>query len=126
MAGTDRMRKQFLLLALLAVLSTLAQPVCAALELRLPAFHFSQASHPADNDSEEHTPCCAEAQSSVLALSAATTSANTAAFAVHDAALPVGRVMPRKAFVPAALPALAGTAPPVPRSYYARSARILR
>jgi len=120
------MRKQFLLLALLAVLSTLAQPVCAALELRLPAFHFSQASHSADSDPEEHTPCCAEAQPSALALSASAIAAETAAQGVHGSAHPVGRVLPRKAFVPAEIPALARASPLVPLSYYARSARILR
>jgi len=126
MAGTGRTHKEFLVLALLAVLSTLAQPVCAALDLRLPAFHFSQASHPADSDSEGHTPCCAEAQSSALALAPSAIAAETAVFAAHAVALPAGRVVPRKAFVPAASTALSGAAPPVPLSYYARSARILR
>jgi hypothetical protein len=120
------MRKGLFALAFVAVFSVLAQPVCAALELRLPAFHTSQASHPLDPGSGEGTPCCAEVEPSVLALSSASVSAKSAAFAAQGAALLPSAVVPRANAAPLAPPALASAAPPPPLSYYARSARILR
>ena len=120
------MRKGFLTLAAFAIFSVLAQPVCAALELRLPAFHSSQAAHPADSGSGDRTPCCAELDPSVLALSSASVAAKTTAPASQGAALPPGAAVLRMSAAPLAPPALASAAPPPPLSYYARSARILR
>lgn len=120
------MRRGLFALAFVAVFSVLAQPVCAALELRLPAFHASQASHPLDPGSDERTPCCAEIEPSVLALSTASVTAKSAALAAQGAALPPGAAVLRTNAAPLAPPAAATAAPPPPLSYYARSARILR
>jgi hypothetical protein len=120
------MRRGLFALAFVAVFSVLAQPVCAALESRLPAFHAAQASLPLDPGSGERMPCCAEVEPSVLALSSASVSAKTAAFAAQGAALPPGAAVLRTNAAPPAPPAPAIAAPPPPLSYYARSARILR
>ena len=122
-----RMRKGFLALAAFAVFSVLAQPVCAALELRLPAFHSAPAAQlvDADTDSGESTPCCAESEGPVLTpLSAA--GKGKAAQAAPGAALPVRAVALLAILAPHALRLPANGQPPPQLSYYARSARILR
>lgn len=122
-----RMPKGFLALAAFAVFSVLAQPVCAALELRLPAFHSAAAAQPthADTDSGESTVCCAEAEGPVLTpLSAA--GKTKAALAAPQATAPARAMTPSAMFAPRALRLSASGLPPPRLSYYARSARILR
>jgi hypothetical protein len=121
------MRKGFLALAAFAVLSVLAQPVCAALELRLPAFHSAPAAQSVHADTEpgESMPCCAESEGPVLApLSEA--GKGKAAQAVPGAAVPARAVAPLAIPAPHALRLPARGLPPPQLSYYARSARILR
>jgi hypothetical protein len=121
------MRKGFLALAALAVFSVLAQPVCAALELRLPAPNTAATAQPmhADTEPGESMPCCAELEGPVLTpLSAA--GKVTAAQAAPGAAVPALAVRPLAVLAPQALRLPASGQPPPQLSYYARSARILR
>ena len=122
-----RMRKGFLALAALAVFSVLAQPVCAALELRLPAPNTAATAQPmhADTEPGESMPCCAELEGPVLTpLSAA--GKVTAAQAAPGAVVPARAAAPFATFAPHAQHLPANGLPPPQLSYYARSARILR
>ncbi len=122
-----RMRKGFLALAAFAVFSVLAQPVCAALELRLPAPNTAATAQPmhADTEPVESTPCCAESEGQELTPQSAAGKAN-AAQAVPEAAVPVRAVAPIATFASHAQRLPASGLPPPQLSYYARSARILR
>lgn len=122
-----RMRKGFLALAAFAVLSVLAQPVCAALELRLPAFQAAPAAQPmhAESGSGEIMACCAESERPVLTPLSDVGKAK-AAQAAPGAALPAQAVAPTAILPPDALRLPARGLPPPQLSYYARSARIQR
>lgn len=121
-----RMRKGFLALAAFAVFSVLAQPVCAALELRLPSFHSAAAAQPAHADTEpgESTPCCAESEDPVL--TPLSTAGKGKAVQAMPGAAPAHAFTLSAVAAPHVLRLPASLPPPVQLSYYARSARILR
>jgi hypothetical protein len=122
-----RRRKGFLALAAFAVFSVLAQPVCAALELRLPAFHSAPAAQSglADTEPGESTPCCAESEDPVLT-PLSTAGKSKGAQAAPGTAVPARAAAPPAILAPHALRLPASLSPPAQLSYYARSARILR
>ena len=122
-----RMRKGFLALAAFAMFSVLAQPVCAALELRLPAFHSAPAVQlvHADTEPGESTPCCAESGDPVLTPLSAPGKGKGAQIA-PGIVVQARAAMPPAFLAPQALSLPASGLPPPQLSFYARSARILR
>ena len=119
------MRKGFLALAAFAAFSVLAQPVCAALDLRLPAAHLAvtPAGH-ADTDPGESTLCCAETDGTLLA--ALSPAGKAKAVPAAPGVVPVRLAAPFRTSAPQLRLAPIGAPPPLQPSYYARSARILR
>lgn len=116
------MRKGFAALAFFAVLSALAQPVCAVQDIRLPAPQAPAVAlaQDAPQGSHDRELCCAAIEvDSLVAASPAVVA--TAAMAMA-APLAFAHRLARTSRVQHTF----GASPPPPLSYHARSARILR
>jgi len=118
--------------ALFALFFLVLQPVCAAYERHIVSSYAASAvtaldaalADDASRGSLGRTPCCPAMQAESIA------SATSAAAVKNFAAAEIAVALPLAPFAPTGLrlsfrPAW-GTPPPVPLSYYARSARILR
>ncbi len=118
------MRRGAAALALLAALSVLLQPVCAAYENRAPAPPVVALADDAARGTDGCVPCCPEVGPSALVApsSAPVTKAILAAQAVVPLAYAAA---PRAALFSQARP-VAGVPPTFPLPYHVRSARIQR
>ena len=116
------MRKGFAALAFFAVLSALAQPVCAVQDIRLPTPHAPvvAAAQDAPQGSHDRELCCAAIEVDSLVAASPAVVATAAAATAASPAL-VFRLAPTSRAQHAF-----GASPPPPLAYHARSARILR
>lgn len=116
------MRKGFAALAFFAVLSALAQPVCAALDIRLPAPQAPVVAPAEDapQGSHDREPCCAAIEADSLIAASPTVVSTAAAAMTAPPAFANRRARTSHAHY------AFGASPPPPLAYHARSARILR
>jgi hypothetical protein len=122
MLAEASMRRGFGALALLAVLSVIAQPICAALEIHAATAQAATVAfeHDAQQGPEDQGPCCAVIETGTII------AASTAAVCTAVPAIAAPFALPYRLVRIAPAQTASGAPPPPPLSYHARSARILR